>query len=111
MLQGQAGVARTIREIEAAGGEILGQQITLDAGGVTVIPDLLVETPAGAQVFVDSKNGFWARLTENQVVGYPAVEAGGAVPRGANAAAAGLPVGKPLPPMPVIIDNHYSRRR
>jgi RHS repeat-associated protein len=106
VLKGQAGVAQTVSEIEAAGGRVLGREITLDAGGVTVRPDLFVETPAGAQVFVDSKNGFSAGLTQNQVVGYPAIQAGGAIPRGANAAAAGLPVGKPLPPMPVIIDPH-----
>ncbi len=53
--------------------------------------------------FVEVKNGPTAKLSANQESGYPAVEAGGAVPQGANATAAGLQVGTPLPPMTVEI--------
>lgn len=106
--QGEAGVDRTIAEIQAAGGTIKGREITLDVNGVRTRPDLFANFPdpanaAGKDVFVEVKTGPNADLTANQTTGYPGVRAGGAVPRGGNAARAGLTPGSPLPPTPVVV--------
>jgi RHS repeat-associated protein len=103
VLEGQAGVARAIGELEDAGATVLGREITLEAGAVRTRPDLLVRTADGDLAFVEVKNGPSAALTRNQAAGFPVIEMGGAIPRGANAAAAGLPVGQPLPPTPVWV--------
>jgi len=103
VLQGQAGVTRAIGEIEAGGGTILGREITLQAGTVRTRPDLLVRNADGSISFVEVKSGAGAALTPNQNAGFPIIQSGGAVPRGANAAAAGLEVGAPLPPTPVQV--------
>jgi RHS repeat-associated protein len=106
VLRGQAGVARAIAEIEANGGTILGREITLEAGGVRTRPDLLVLTSDGRTVFFEVKNGPGATLTPNQRIAFPAIRGGGAIPRGGNAATAGLPVGQPLPPIQVEMINY-----
>lgn len=103
VLQGQAGVDRAIAEIESQGGTILGREITVEAGGVRTRPDLLVQNAGGAIEFVEVKNGLSAGLTPNQTIGFPAIRTGGAIPRGANAAGAGLQPGVPLPPTPVRV--------
>ena len=103
VLKGQQGVARAIEEIEAGGGTILGREITLETGAVRTRPDLLVRTADGRTVFVEVKNGSRASLSPNQRAGFAEISAGGAVPRGANASAAGLEVGVPLPPTAVQV--------
>lgn len=102
VLQGQRGVATAIGQIEGEGGQVLGSEITIDAGGVRARPDLLIQNADGSLSFVEVKTGGGV-LTGNQQVVYPLIEQGGAVPAGANAAAAGLTPGVPLPPMPVRI--------
>jgi RHS repeat-associated protein len=97
VLQGQAGVAQAITEIEATGGTILGREISISSGGVVARPDLYVRTAEGTVMFVEVKYGPTAALTANQVAVYPAIVAGQAVPVGANAAAANLQVGVTLP--------------
>ena len=104
VLKGQAGVAQSVAAATARGEQILGKEITLTAGKVTTRPDLLVRKADGALKFIESKCGGGACLTPNQRSGFPVIEAGGAVPRGGNAAAAGLQPGKPLPPTEVQID-------
>ena len=47
VLQGQAGVDRAIAQIEAEGGQVLGTEITVDAGGVRTRPDLFVQNADG----------------------------------------------------------------
>ncbi len=101
VLKGQAGVDQVAADIEAAGGKVLGSEITVDAGGVTVRPDLFVETPCGVRCFVEVKTGPYAKLNPNQGIGYPAIQNSGFVPRGANAANAGLIPGATYGPMPV----------
>jgi RHS repeat-associated protein len=102
VLQGQAGVDRAIAQIEAEGGQVLGTEITVDAGGVRTRPDIFVQNADGSYSFVEVKNGPSAGLTPNQTIGYPAIQAGGAVPAGANAAATQvLTPGVPVGPIPV----------
>ena len=101
--QGQAGVARAISEIEAGGGTILGREITLEVGLIRTRPDLFVRNADGSVSFVEVKNGAGAALTPNQTTGFPFIQSGGAIPRGSNAAAAGLEVGVPLPPTSVQV--------
>lgn len=100
---GQSGVNSFVQEFENSGGTVLGQQITLDVNGYTVRPDLYVRMPDGTQAFVEIKTGPGADVTANQDWGLSGVENGGAVPRGANAAAAGLPTGSPLGPTKVWV--------
>ncbi len=101
--QGQAGVNRTVAEIEDAGGTVLGREVTVEAGGVRTRPDLFVETPCGVRCFVEVKTGPTAGLTPNQTTAFPEIISSGGVPRGANAAAAGLPPGQPIGPTPVWV--------
>src|SRR6185312_3267372 len=102
VLQGQRGVATATGMIEGEGGEVLGSEITIDAGGVRARPDLVIRDANGNLQFVEVKTG-GATLTPNQQVVYPLIEQGGAVPAGGNAAAAGLTPGVPLPPTPVRV--------
>ena len=76
---------------------------SLEAGGVRTRPDLFVELPCGARCFLEVKTGPGAGLTRNQATGFPSIRSSGAVPRGANAAAAGLTPGVPMGPTPVWI--------
>jgi hypothetical protein len=101
--QGLAGVDRTIAEIEAAGGRILGREITVEAGGVRTRPDLFVELPSGQQVFIEVKTGSSAGLTANQGAAFPEIVSGGFTPFGDNAAAAGLSPGVPYGPTTVWV--------
>ncbi len=101
VLKGQAGVNQVVKEIEAGGGKILGREITVEANGVRTRPDLFVETACGVQCFVEVKTGPYARLTKNQTAAFPAIQSQGFIPRGANAAAAGLTPGAAYGPMPV----------
>jgi hypothetical protein len=96
-------VDRTAAEIEASGGRILGRKVTLDVNGVRTRPDLFAELPNGQQAFVEVKTGAGAALTPNQAAGFPGIWAGGAVPAGANAVAAGLEPGVALGPTPVWV--------
>jgi hypothetical protein len=102
VLQGQQGVATAIAQFEAQGAQVLGTEITMDAGGVRARPDLLIQNADGSQQFVEVKTG-GGELTPNQKIVYPLIEQGGAVPAGANAANAGLTPGVPLPPTPVRV--------
>jgi hypothetical protein len=101
--RGQAGVDAVAADIEAAGGRVLGREITVEAGGVRTRPDLYVELPCGTRCFVEVKNGPSAGLTPNQRVAFPVIQSAGGVPVGANAAAAGLTPGVPIGPAPVWV--------
>ncbi|NJK31821.1 MAG: DUF4150 domain-containing protein [Deltaproteobacteria bacterium] len=103
--KGKEGIERAIREIEENGGEVIGREITVDANGVRTRPDLLVRTKEGELMFVEVKNGPTAGLTSNQKKAFPLIEAGGAVPRGKNARAAGL-AELPQDPIPIKV-IHY----
>ena len=104
MLKGHEGVARSIAAATARGQVLRGREITLSAGNVTTRPDLLVMKPDGRLMFIESKCGPHACLSNNQRQAYPIIEAGGAIPRGRNAEAAGLVPGKPLGPTEVQVD-------
>jgi hypothetical protein len=105
VLQGQAGVVRSIRAAEARGETVVGSEITVDtAAGLRTRPDTLVRKPDGGLKFIESKCGPGACLNANQRAAFPQIEAGGAVPRGANAERAGLEPGKPLGPVEVQVD-------
>ncbi|MGH3937264.1 MAG: hypothetical protein ACRDTG_01300, partial [Pseudonocardiaceae bacterium] len=101
--QGAAGVQRTVDDLEASGGRVLGREITIEAGGVRTRPDLFVELPSGQPAFLEVKTGPSAGLTPNQTTAFPQIAAQGGVPRGANAAAAGLTPGTAIGPTPVWV--------
>jgi RHS repeat-associated protein len=101
--QGAAGVERTIGEIEAAGGRILGREVTVSAGGRRTRPDLFAELPNGSRAFVEVKTGRSARLSANQLAAFPKLISEGGIPYGTNAAAAGLEPGTPFGPLPVYV--------
>jgi len=103
VLQGQAGVARAIGEYEAAGGQVLGREISLRAGGGLTRPDFYGQSAQGFREFIEVKNGASAALNPNQARLFPIVQQSGAVPVGANAARAGLPPGVPIPPTHVRV--------
>jgi len=103
VLQGQAGVARAIGEYEAAGGQVLGREISLRAGGGLTRPDFYGQSAQGFREFIEVKNGTSAALNPNQARLFPIVQQSGAVPVGANAARAGLPPGVPIPPTHVRV--------
>ena len=99
--QGAAGVERAVADLEAAGGRVLGREITIDAGGVRTRPDLFVELPSGQQAFLEIKTGASAGLTPNQTAAFPQIWTQGGIPCGANAAAAGLTPRVPIGPTTV----------
>jgi len=103
VLQGQAGVARAIGEYEAAGGQVLGREISLRAGGGLTRPDFYGQSAQGFREFTEVKNGASAALNPNQARLFPIVQQSGAVPIGANAARAGLPPGVPILPTHVRV--------
>ncbi|GAA1750459.1 hypothetical protein GCM10009747_04750 [Agromyces humatus] len=101
VLKGQAGVNQVAADIEAAGGKVLGREITVEANGVRTRPDLFVEDVCGNRCFVEVKSGPSARLTKNQSQAFPSIQSQGFKPRGGNAAAAGFTPGMTYGPMPV----------
>ena len=106
--KGERGVQASIDAAEQRGETVLGREITIDTNSTRVRPDILVRDADGNLKFIDSKNGPSAGLTKNQKVGYPELETSGGIPRGGNAAAAGLEPGVPIPPTPVQIDHWPS---
>jgi RHS repeat-associated protein len=105
VLQGQAGVQKAITTIQAAGGRIRGQQVSvIAANGVRTIIDLVVMF-GGRLVFIEVKNGLGAVLRPGQALALPSVATSGGTGVGANAAAAGL-LG-PIPPTPVGVINVF----
>lgn len=103
VLKGQAGVTRAMSEYEAAGGQVLGEQISIRAGGGRTIPDFYGQNAQGINEFIEVKNGPSAALNPNQTRLFPIIEQSGGVPVGGNAAAAGLTPGVPIPPTPVRV--------
>lgn len=101
VLKGQAGVNATVAEIEAAGGRVLGREITIEANGVRTRPDLYVEFPNGQRGFVEVKTGPHARPTANQRAAFPAVNQTGYTGVGGNATQVGI--AGPQGPAPVYI--------
>ncbi|MEP7378473.1 MAG: carbohydrate binding domain-containing protein [Chloroflexota bacterium] len=101
VLRGQAGVRSVIADLEAAGGQYLGKEITLEVNGVRTRPDLWVKLPNGQKVFLEVKTGPYAGWTPNQAQAFPQIWSGGAIPWGDNAAEAGLEVGARMGPTPI----------
>jgi RHS repeat-associated protein len=99
--QGKAGVNRFEEDLEAAGGSVLGREVTVDAGGVTTRPDLYVQLPNGQRAFVEVKTGPTARLTDNQSTAFPHIRETGGIPRGRRAEEAGLTPGERMVQTPV----------
>ncbi|MDQ3001206.1 MAG: DUF6531 domain-containing protein [Fibrobacterota bacterium] len=109
--QGREGVEQAKKDIIAAGGKILGEETTIDAGGVRTRPDLYVELPGkngqpGERIFVEVKTGPNAGHTDNQKVAFPVIATTGGVPAGSRAEKAGLEPGKPIGPTRVVT-VHY----
>lgn len=83
---------------------MLGREITMETSAGRTRPDLLVRDAEGNLKFIESKCGPSACLTPNQKAGYPLIESQGGIPRGGNAANAGLTPGEPIGPTPVQVD-------
>ncbi|HEY1590257.1 MAG TPA: hypothetical protein VGF81_00580 [Solirubrobacteraceae bacterium] len=101
--QGQAGVDRTIKDLEAAGGSVRGAEVTVESGGVRVRIDLYAQLPNGQRAFIEVKTGATAGLNARQAIGYPSVIKSGGVAYGQRAAEAGFVPGRPFPPTQVWV--------
>jgi hypothetical protein len=102
--QGQASVEQTVTDLEAAGGRILGREISLRAADWRARADLYAELPSGQRAFIEVKTGPGADLSPNQEAVYAETRSSGAVPYGANAAKAeGLTPGVPTGSTPVWV--------
>lgn len=88
--QGAAGVSYAKAQIQAAGGRVLGEEISVRPQGhaAHVRPDLFASRPNGTLVFYDVKTGKGAGLTHNQRTGYPAIATGPFAVHGPNGSAA-----------------------
>jgi len=96
-VKGVQGEAMAEAKILARGHEIAGRQVTIETQAARTRVDLVARNPATQErYFVEAKNGPSASLSKNQAEAFPLIEGGGAIPRGANAAKAGLDVGTPL---------------
>ena len=104
VLKGEAGVARSIAAAEARGETVLGKEITMQTAGGRTRPDLLVRDAQGNLKFIESKCGPGACLNPNQAGRFPELQQSGGIPRGGNAAGAGLTPGRPIGPTPVQVD-------
>ncbi len=105
VLNGQAGVERGVARAQARGEVVLGREITIETPIGRTRPDLLTRTPAGNLRFVECKNGPCASLTTRQKKAFPLIERQGGIPRGGNAAAAGLEPGVPIGPTRILIER------
>jgi RHS repeat-associated protein len=105
VLKGEAGVQRAITRAEARGETVLGREITIDTAAGRTRPDLLTRTPEGRLRFIECKNGPCAALNPRQRQAFPLIERQGGIPRGGNAAAAGLEPGVPIGPTEVLIER------
>jgi len=86
VLRGQAGVNQAAAEIKAAGGKVLGREVSFRVGETTVRADLVAEMPNGDIVIIEAKVGATARLSGNQAIAYPLINQGVTpVPFGGNA--------------------------
>ncbi|MEO6120844.1 MAG: WXG100 family type VII secretion target [Acidimicrobiales bacterium] len=106
--RGLLGEAVTAQAIRQQGGTVLGRQVSVYPTGMTrrVIPDFFTRNADGTLAWADSKvvqAGRRPTFTPGQRRGFPRLETVGGRPVGQNAAAAGLPPGVPVPPMPVTI--------
>ena len=105
--QGRIGEGRLVEYIEKAGGEILGEQVTVEIGCVRTRVDVVAEIN-GEVVFFEAKNGTYARLTQNQSAAYNNFENGAsAVAKGMNASNAGYSPGSTIPVNRIEI-YHYK---
>lgn len=94
---GRAGVSATRAEIEAAGGSIVGTEVTVQTAAGRTRVDLVAELPNGATAFIEVKTGPQARLNPNQAVVLPEFRRSGGTPVGRNAGdLAGRPIDSPV---------------
>lgn len=105
VLKGQAGVERAIVRAQARGETVLGREITIETSVGRTRPDLLTRTPEGNLRFIECKNGPCAALTTRQREAFPLIQSQGGIPRGGNAAAAGLEPGVPIGPTEILIER------
>jgi len=106
VLKGAQGVERSVAAAEARGESIVGREITVDTPAARTRIDLATKTPEGRLRFIECKNGPCAELTANQRAAFPEIRSQGGVPRGANAAKAGLTPGEPIGPTEVLVERH-----
>ncbi|WP_148095089.1 RHS repeat-associated core domain-containing protein, partial [Burkholderia stagnalis] len=104
VLKGESGVARSIEAAQARGETVVGREITMQTTGGRTRPDILVRDAQGNLKFIESKCGPSACVNSNQAGRFQELQESGGVPRGRNAAAAGLTPGKPIGPTPVQVD-------
>jgi RHS repeat-associated protein len=106
VLKGQAGVERSVAAAQARGETIVGREITVDTPAGRTRLDLAAKTPQGSLKFIECKNGPCAGLTPNQKAALPEIRNTGGVPRGKNAAKAGLKPGEAIGPTEVVVERH-----
>lgn len=106
VLKGQAGVERSVAAAEARGETVIGREITVDTPVARTRIDLATKTREGSLKFIECKNGPCADLTPGQRAAFPEIRSQGGVPRGANAAKAGLKPGEPIGPTQVVVERH-----
>lgn len=106
VLKGEAGVQRSIAAAEARGELVMGREITIDTSAARTRIDIATKTPEGRLKFIECKNGPCAGLTPNQRAAFPEIRSQGGVPRGANAAKAGLKPGEPIGPTETVVERH-----
>jgi RHS repeat-associated protein len=106
VLKGAQGVERSVAAAEARGETIIGREITLETPAARTRIDLATKTPEGRLRFIECKNGPCADLTTNQRAAFPEIRSQGGVPRGANAAKAGLKPGERIGPTEVVVERH-----
>jgi RHS repeat-associated protein len=106
VLKGQAGVERSAAAARGRGETIVGREITVDTTAARTRIDLATKTPEGKLKFIECKNGPCAGLTPNQKAAFPEIQNKGGVPRGRNAAKAGLKPGEKIGPTEVVVERH-----
>jgi len=102
-LTGKEGEAWVKRELEARGETVLGQEITLKTPQGKTRVDMVIRNTGGNLEVVEVKNGISSKLTPQQQATFPLIRQSGTEPVGAQAASAGLPVGRQMGPTPVRI--------
>ncbi len=101
--KGVLGVDRAVEQLKLEGATQITREVTFETGVLRTRPDLTYVTADGIFMIGEAKNGPFARLSTNQNNAFNLIRTQGGIPRGENAAAAGLTPGVPIGPTPVRV--------